>query len=310
MTRMANISKSNYVKLVANISTVYEHARAELVRAYWEIGRFIVEALQEGRAATSRGEGVIKKLSSDLTIKYGVGFSKPSLERMRLFYLQNRYASPARRITWSHYVELLSVKDSRQYKSLVNRAEKENLTVKDLRRIIKAEIKSEFAHSCKKLEIKIGKLFTYSVSKSRSPRGYVTIDCGFHIEKQIKKSELENISIAKSTYTYRGLVDKVVDGDTVRVRIDCGFGIFTRESLRLRGLNTAELGTPDGEQAKRWLSRRLKPNQVIVLRTYSTDMYHRYIADIFYLPKTSNEMLIASSGVFLNQEIIDSGLSV
>lgn len=68
------------------------HAAARNVNAlmtasYWEIGRRIVEFEQAGAERASYGEALLKRLSSDLTARFGRGFSERNLEQMRLFYL-------------------------------------------------------------------------------------------------------------------------------------------------------------------------------------------------------------------------------
>lgn len=104
------------------------HATARSVNAlmtasYWEIGRRIVEFEQGGQDRAAYGEALIERLSTDLTARFGRGFSRQNLQQMRQFYL----AWPADRIRqtvsgesgltqafplpWSAYVRLLSVKN-------------------------------------------------------------------------------------------------------------------------------------------------------------------------------------------------------
>lgn len=66
------------------------HAAARSVNAlmtasYWEIGRRIVEAEQKGKRRAGYGEQLIVRLSSDLTTRFGRGFSVDNLENMRRF---------------------------------------------------------------------------------------------------------------------------------------------------------------------------------------------------------------------------------
>ncbi|KAF1037853.1 hypothetical protein BLA6993_05204 [Burkholderia lata] len=112
------------------------HAAARKVNAlmtasYWEIGRRIVEAEQQGRRRAGYGEQLIERLANDLTGRFGRGFSRQNLQQMRSFFLTwpirqtvSGESSPApvhpRRLDelaqcftlpWSAYVRLLSVKD-------------------------------------------------------------------------------------------------------------------------------------------------------------------------------------------------------
>lgn len=52
-------------------------------------------------------------------------------------------------------------------------------------------------------------------------------------------------------YTYRCIINKVVDGDTVDVDIDLGFGIWLRdERVRIAGIDAPETRTRDLEEKK------------------------------------------------------------
>ncbi len=58
---------------------------------------------------------------------------------------------------------------------------------------------------------------------------------------------------------YRAVVQKVVDGDTLYVLIDCGFSTYFYVSIRIMGINAPELFTSDpverekGKAAKAFL---------------------------------------------------------
>ena len=59
---------------------------AEMVRAYWLIGREIVEGEQRGQSRAGYGEALIEQLSVRLRSEFGGGFSPTTLRYMRLFY--------------------------------------------------------------------------------------------------------------------------------------------------------------------------------------------------------------------------------
>jgi len=52
---------------------------------------------------------------------------------------------------------------------------------------------------------------------------------------------------------------------------------------------------------KRRLERRI--------RTHHYDEYTRYLADVFYLPDSTNSEAIYAQGIYLNQQLIDKGLA-
>ena len=124
-----------------------------MTSTYWLIGQYIVEFEQRGEERAKYGKGLLKKLSEDLNAKYGRGFSRQNLQNMREFYLlysmskKEKYRkcqttsgifkesiasklpdpiwqTPSAkldpiifakyfRLPWSHYVRLLSVKNTK-----------------------------------------------------------------------------------------------------------------------------------------------------------------------------------------------------
>mgnify|MGYP001619816024 CR=1 FL=1 len=137
-----------YNTILSDVAELLESARRVSVRAtnaimtatYWEIGRRIVEFEQKGHIKADYGEQLIERLSSDLTERFGRGFGRRNLFQIRSFYLSYssivqtlsaQFGSPvssqksqtpsaqlsirdiANRfpLPWSHYVNLLSVKN-------------------------------------------------------------------------------------------------------------------------------------------------------------------------------------------------------
>ena len=60
---------------------------AEMVATYWLVGRSIVEEEQRGARRAGYGEELVTRLAEDLTRRYGRGFGKRNLFRMKAFYL-------------------------------------------------------------------------------------------------------------------------------------------------------------------------------------------------------------------------------
>jgi predicted nuclease of restriction endonuclease-like (RecB) superfamily len=90
----------------------YQAVNAEMVQAYWQIGRMIVEHEQQGRQRAEYGAYLIQTLSQRLTQDFGKGFNTSSLKRMRQFYLAFQKGAAVRhQLSWTHYRILLKVKD-------------------------------------------------------------------------------------------------------------------------------------------------------------------------------------------------------
>lgn len=91
-------------------NAVYRTANITMVRAYWHIGRVIVEEEQKGKERAEYGTELIKQLAKKLTKKHGRGFTETNLKYMRQFYrfFENSH-SLRDELSWTHYRLLLKV---------------------------------------------------------------------------------------------------------------------------------------------------------------------------------------------------------
>ncbi len=92
------------------------HINQELSYLYWNVGKHIsLHLLQSGRV--EYGKQVLKNLSLKLSALYGKGFGERNLARMVKFYEffpENILPTLLAKLTWSHFIELLSLKDELQ----------------------------------------------------------------------------------------------------------------------------------------------------------------------------------------------------
>ena len=118
MTGLTN--QDEYKELVTYISDAYSQGRqkalqavnAGLVDTYWNIGRHIVEFEQGGVERAKYGSELLLRLSNDLSVLHGKGFSRSNLIYMRLLYIEYPISEkPSHLLSWSHYVELLKIDD-------------------------------------------------------------------------------------------------------------------------------------------------------------------------------------------------------
>ena len=108
---------------------------------------------------------------------------------------------------------------------------------------------------------------------------------------------------------YPAAVERVVDGDTLWVWLNLGFGDLTRQNLRLRGIDAPEMSTPKGKLCRGFVTDTLAACVRIVVSTSRPDKYGRYLADVFYLPGETDVEAIRARGVFLNQQLLDEGMA-
>jgi len=118
----------------------YMAVNSEMLKAYFEIGRRIVEEEQKGQKRAGYGEKLLKRLSKELNKEFGKGFSNTALKNIRRFYklYQNQIGQSATdqffKLSWTHYCELIKIEDETKRKYFEKYAANENLSVKDLKR--------------------------------------------------------------------------------------------------------------------------------------------------------------------------------
>ncbi|MCX5782784.1 MAG: PDDEXK nuclease domain-containing protein [Elusimicrobia bacterium] len=151
-----------YYQLVNSIGTLLDKSRkyifttvnAVLVGTYWEIGKRIVEFEQHGKEKAEYGSELLSKLSKDLKIKYGHGFSKSNVYMMREFYLKyQKFQTVSGKLNWSHYVELLSISNDLARSFYEKQCINENWSVRQLQRQINSSLFERIALSKDKKSI-------------------------------------------------------------------------------------------------------------------------------------------------------------
>ena len=114
----------------------YSKNRNEL-STYYNVGKLLIEA-QGGEDRAKYGDGLIKEYSERLTRELGKGYSTRSLKNMRKFYLlQSKGQALPAQLSWSHYCELLSLKDMNEITYYIDISIKQNLSYRQLREKIK-----------------------------------------------------------------------------------------------------------------------------------------------------------------------------
>ena len=89
---------------------VYRTANTEMLRAYWNVGREIVEEEQKGQDRAKYGSALLEELAKRLTELYGKSFSSRHLRYMRQFYREfPKWNAVRSELSWTHYRLLLKV---------------------------------------------------------------------------------------------------------------------------------------------------------------------------------------------------------
>ncbi|MCP4155398.1 MAG: DUF1016 domain-containing protein [bacterium] len=147
---MNELEKENsYSKLLIDIGDLLSEGRnlavqrinTVLIETYWNIGKSIVEFEQKGQRKAEYGSTLLTQLAKDLKLKYGKGFSKSNIYSMRLFYLKyKKFQTVSGKLGWSKYCELLAIDDELARSFYEKQCLKENWSVRELKRQIKASL--------------------------------------------------------------------------------------------------------------------------------------------------------------------------
>lgn len=151
---MNNISTQNYQSLITDIGTLLNRGREQvaqtantiLVQTYWLIGRHIVEFEQNGQDKAEYGSDLLNRLSKDLTKIHGKGFSRTNIALFRQFYLKfqivqtvsEQFEMPVFTLSWSHYAEIIKEDNPLAIGFYTKQTEKENWSVRELKRQMKS----------------------------------------------------------------------------------------------------------------------------------------------------------------------------
>jgi predicted nuclease of restriction endonuclease-like (RecB) superfamily len=210
---------------------VLRSINTEQVKAYWLIGRDIVEEEQSGKERAEYGTYLIKELSERLHRDFGKGFGIATLENARKFYIEYSFKKPyaVRResepefnpnLSWIHYRALMreNIPEARAFYEL------------------------EAVKNCwsgRELERQIGSLLFERLLKSRDKKGLMRLACkGQEIikpEDAIKEPlVLEFLDMPESNKLVESKLEDALIGDMQNFLLELGRGFaFVARQKRL-----------------------------------------------------------------------------
>ena len=116
------------------------------VSTYFEIGRLLTEA------GGKYGDNIIEEYSKKLVVEVGKKYNSRTLRRIRQFYKKfniENWSPLATNLTWSHYTELLSIKDKNKLLYYLTLATNNNLSRNELRNRIRSKEYERLSESAK-----------------------------------------------------------------------------------------------------------------------------------------------------------------
>ncbi|MBI4431333.1 MAG: thermonuclease family protein [Candidatus Omnitrophica bacterium] len=236
-------------------------------------------------------------------------------------------------LIWTHFRTLFPIREDKLRHSLARQAAREGWTVPELEERIKSlsappksEVKFLSAPKGSKatklktelLKPKKGELFTYRIIQDA---GVLALDHGFakywnlspaeakkYAEGDIVRKppgrKMKKITNGKKPllYTYEADVSRVVDGDTIWMKIYLegrGNRPWVKEKLRLRDIDAPELKTPEGRAAKKFVEEQIAGKRVLITTT-KPDKWDRYLSDVFFTDADGRE-------IYLNNLLLETG---
>lgn len=268
------LTDTRYKKLLTDLRQLLEEGRA---RAEQASGRILIEThwlvgkrLAEEKLTENAGYG--ESIVEDLAEDLGMDAS--GLRRSVFFYEAYKIHAPrGMKLTWSHYRELLALPNEEA------RAWYENQAVQE------GWIRDELVQAIERDAFSLG----------QAP------------EK--KKARTQLTRPAEPTYVYKALIERIVDADTLLLRIDLGFLVLKEQRVRLAGIDAAPLDDAQGYEAFEYVRDQLARVPFVMVKTHQIDLYGRYVGHVFYSFTEKDKDKIFQRGRYLNQELLDRGLA-
>ena len=264
---------------------------------------------------------------------------RPGGGEQRLYEMLNVHRAypilrPAGEWTWTHYVALSAIEDAKVRAAYEAQAVRGAWSRRLLADRIRAgllldehgRLKPGWDKSAPPTPRR-GRPYTYRV-KEASKKGLL-LDLGMGVEYELRlgrSTSFEAGSVVttrkdgsvygveegdpRRLYAFKVEVTRVVDGDTVWVKVDHGFRFRQPQKIRFRGIDAPELPTEEGLAAKSFVESRLAGVPFAVITTSKVGMYGRYIADVFYMKKGEDVARVAERGRYLNAEMVEKGVAL
>jgi predicted nuclease of restriction endonuclease-like (RecB) superfamily len=226
-TRAAPIP-ADEATLLSDLRTLINQARQRLATVAnttytllcWRVGhRLLRENLQDGRAAY--GKQILATVSQELTVEFGAGFNYTALTRMARFAEwitdEKILATLSTQLSWSHFIELLPLKDPLARDFYAEMCRIERWDVRTLRQ-------------------KIGSMLFQRTALSKRPRAVISAEIGKLRDGQMtpdtvfRDPYLLDLLGLKGAYSERDLESAILrEIEGVLLELGTGFAFVARQ---------------------------------------------------------------------------------
>ena len=101
-------------------------------------------------------------------------------------------------------------------------------------------------------------------------------------------------------YEYNARLIRVIDGDTIEAMVDLGFDVWTKQTIRLHGIDTPEVRTRNLNEKKLGLAAKERLSEIFsicdgkfLLKSRGIGRYGRCLGILYIKEQNINELLIS-----------------
>jgi hypothetical protein len=320
----------HYKELVIAIRAQIHVAKQDLnrlpVMTYWRIGELINHYLKHGQTS-SPAAPLVRRLDGDVDLDFR------TLQHSLQFYRCYPVVDESLPISWSHYRYLLTLKTDIERRIWERRIVRDQFNSKIFLELLNKEpLALQPVPDAKMMESRRGSLFHYrciQLDDIHTGLNRVFLDLGFgiYLPPPLTKAQLSNKRIVRSEqreglnqlvvtntkhdrlYTYVARVERIVSGHKLRMAIDCGFGVWTRQLIRLNGVLASDSDSRIGQAVMDALAGELKRCPFVVIKVERSLSSGKFFGEIFYKPGEFDVQAIADQGRSLNRFLLKVGVA-
>lgn len=315
------------------------HIEKEFMRMRYHTGLLINEHVRLNGERADYGAEAVLRLEKDFDIDH--------TELNRYAQLAKSYPIGGGRrqldfnLPWSHYRKLMTIKNDELRYELTTRAEKNGWSFEEVETKVRDAVgkENDQKEPSRLPMVCLGPFHTYKIIRPETIRPKereLVLDLGFSHRKEMNlfpgvryaaetivtstRDSRGHYSVIKVEgaredilFTYKAFVEKVIDGDTLKLDFRLGFGDRRGETIRLNHIDCPELDTPEGRAAKRFVESQLADCEFITVKSTQTrkEKWGRYLGDVFYTSRHSRANADSPvAPIYLNQLLLDKGHAV
>ena len=118
-------------------------------------------------------------------------------------------------------------------------------------------------------------------------------------------------------YEYKAIVDRVVDGDTIKCTIELGFSTWKKVTVRMEGINTPESRTRDLEEKERGFAAKARLQEILeyngnqcILKVSGLGKFGRALATVHVTSLSPVSTETGVTDINVNKQLIEEGHAV